>query len=158
MTTSEMLQELSRQIRRDTLDILLVADPAWLTYAPPGTSNHILWHAGHTMWVVDALCIELLTGRSELPHGWAETFGMNCRPLRETKIWPDRDEVAVLLRQQGQRVLEVLASTTEEQLLQQADPARGPVSIASRIIHGFHDEAKHCGEMYLLMKICRTSQ
>lgn len=157
MTTGATLQELSRQIRRDTLDILLAADPAWLTYAPPGTSNHLLWHAGHALWVVDALCIEVLTGRSELPPGWADTFGMNCRPLHETKNWPDRDELAALLRRQGQRVLDVLDAVTDKQLVQPADPARGPASLASRIIHGLHDEAKHCGEMYLLCKLCRAT-
>ncbi len=82
---------------------------------------------------------------------------MNCRPINETKNWPDRDEFADLLRQQGQRVLDVLDSVTEEQLAQQADPDRGPVSVASRIIHGLHDEAKHCGEMYLLCKLCRAT-
>lgn len=158
MTTATTLQELARQVRRDTLEILLAAEPTWLTYAPPGTSNHILWHAGHALWVVDLLGIELLAGRSELPPGWAETFGMNCRPLKQTKQWPDRDELVALLQRQLQRIVELVAEATDEQLAQPADLTRGPASIAARIIHGLHDEAKHCGEMHLLWKLCRAQR
>ena len=49
----------------------------------------------------------------------------------------------------------VLMARVNSGLAQIADPSRGPANIAARIIHGFHDEAKHCGEMYLLLKLCR---
>lgn len=156
MSTSATLQELARQVRLGTLQILDAAPPAWLTYAPPGTSNHMLWHAGHVLWLQDALCIELLTGRSELPRGWANTFGMNCRPVELTREWPGRSELADLLRQQLDRMLELLSSTDEQQLASPANPARGPAAVAERIIHGLHDEAKHSGEMYLLWKLCQA--
>lgn len=156
MTASETIQELARQVRRGTLEILLAARPNWLTYAPPGTTNHMLWHAGHALWLGDVLCIEALTGRGELPPGWADTFGMNCRPPKTTKRWPDRHELAGLLQQQLARMLAVLAAATDDQLIQTADPSRGSASVAGRIIHGFHDEAKHAGEMYLLFKLCQV--
>src|SRR5690606_26520099 len=130
--------------------------PEWLTFAPAGTSNHILWHAGHALWLGDLLCVELLTGQSELPPGWAGTFGMQCRPPQQTSDWPSRDELAALLERQLQRVLELLETTTDEQLAEPADLSRGPASVSARIIHGLHDEAKHCGEMYLLLKLCRA--
>jgi len=156
MSIRAAIQELARQVRRDTLDILLATPQSWLTYAPPGTSNHILWHAGHSLWLADKLGIELLTGSSELPPTWPETFGMNCRPPAQTKQWPDRRQLAELLQQQGQRLHAVLAESSEKQLLRIADPARGTATVASRIIHGLHDEAKHSGEMYLLFKLCRA--
>ena len=71
------LTELVRQVRSGTLEILAAADERWLTWAPPGTSNHILWHAGHALWLGDVLGVELITGQSELPPGWPETFGMD---------------------------------------------------------------------------------
>ena len=93
MKSQMTLQELTRQVRGKTLEILAAAPPAWLTFAPAGTSNHILWHAGHALWLQDVLCIELLTGHSELPDGWSDTFGMRCRPVKQTTQWPSRDEL-----------------------------------------------------------------
>ncbi len=57
MSVSATLQELAAQVRRDTLQILDVTQPTWLTYAPPGTSNHILWHAGHALWLQNVLTL-----------------------------------------------------------------------------------------------------
>ncbi len=157
MSVSATLQELAGQVRRDTLQILDVAQPTWLTYAPPGTSNHILWHAGHALWLQDVLCVRLLAGYGELPAGWAEKFGMECRPLSETIDWPSRNELRELLQGQLRRVLELLAAAGDERLAKTADPGRGTATISDSIIHGLHDEAKHGGEMYLILKLCRTN-
>ena len=51
MSSSEVLQELAREVRQGTLQILAATQAAWLTWAPPHTSNHILWHAGHALWL-----------------------------------------------------------------------------------------------------------
>jgi hypothetical protein len=156
MSTSATLQELARQVRRDTLQMLGAAHPSWLTFAPPGTSNHMLWHAGHALWLQDVLCIELLTGKREQSSDWDQTFGMNCRPVQQTTAWPSREKLTELLQAQLQRILELLAGATDEQLKKTADARRGPATVADRIIHGLHDEAKHSGEMYLLFKWCRN--
>ena len=84
MLAAEVLIELAREVRRDTLQILNAADPSWLTWTPPHTSNHILWHAGHALWLQDLMCVEPLSGKTELPTGWADHFGMNSQPS-ETK-------------------------------------------------------------------------
>ena len=157
MNVGAALQELARQVRRDTLQILAAAEPSWLVFAPPGTSNHILWHAGHALWLQDVLCVRLLAEREELPAGWAETFGMDCRPVDQTVDWPSRDELRELLLGQLSRILELLAGTPAERLTATADPGRGPQPIFGRIIHGLHDEAKHSGEMYLILKLCRAN-
>jgi hypothetical protein len=157
MSMNATIQELARQVRRDTLQILTNAPADWLTYAPAGTSNHILWHAGHAVWLQDLLCVQLLAGSSELSAQWSDWFGMNCRPPSETTAWPAREELIERLQNQLQRVLELLSQTADEQLLKIANPSRGPALIRDRIIHGWHDEAKHCGEMYLLFKLCRSS-
>jgi hypothetical protein len=149
------LQELVRQVRSGTLQILAAADERWLTWAPQGTSNHLLWHAGHSLWLGDVLGVELITGNSELPPGWAETFGMDCRPVSQTKNWPSRQEMDRLLRHQGLRLIRLLGELPPERL---AIPAGsdGSHTLAGRILHGLHDEAKHQGEMYLLLKMSRA--
>src|SRR5215204_7650141 len=109
---SAHLAELARQIREDTLRLLGATPDDWLMFAPPGTSNHILWHAGHALWVQDVLFIEPATGRSELPAGWADTFGMECRPVAKTNalgLWPQRVEIEERLVGQYGRVRVMLA-------------------------------------------------
>jgi len=141
------LEELARQVRGGTLQLLNAAPEDGLLWAPAGTSNHILWHAGHALWLQDVLGIQLLTGAGELPDGWAETFGARCRPVSETTNWPTRSEVRALLEAQLERLLALLGGDSGQL-------AVGPV--AERLIHGLHDEARHQGEMYLLLKLLRA--
>jgi hypothetical protein len=100
------------------------------------------------------LCLESLTGRSELPPGWADLFGMNSRPVKATPGWPSREELIERLTAQLARIHAALAQTTDDRLAEVINP-RGD-TLASRIIHGLHDEARHQGEMYLLLKQCRA--
>ena len=84
--------ELAKQVRGSTLKRLETTDPASLLWAPAGTSNHILWHAGHAVWLQDLLTIVPVTGRSELPDGWAARFGQNSLP-GNVADWPRGAEV-----------------------------------------------------------------
>lgn len=142
------LRELARQVRGGTLELLAAAPRGALTWAPPGTSNHILWHAGHALWLQDVLGVRLLSGTSELPPGWANRFGMDCAPLESQTAWPERGQIADHLHRQFHRVME---------LLDQEHP-RGPgcEDRLHRMVHGWHDEARHQGEMYLLLKQYRA--
>jgi hypothetical protein len=133
------------EVRAKTLKLLEATPEDWLLWTPPGTQNHIAWHSGHALWVADALCIQSISGRSELPPGWAETFGMNGRLPAQTPTWPAKVELLARLRTQHGRLRTLLGA------LDGADP-----QTLRRIIHGFHDEANHQGEMYLLLKIRRT--
>jgi hypothetical protein len=157
MGSREMLQELAREVRQSTLQILAAARPDWLTFSPPPTSNHILWHAGHALWLQDVMCVQPLDGDSELPAGWAERFGMHSHPA-SVSVWPDRGEVQQLLEAQMRRILKLLGDVSPDQLSQPARNLGGRRSLAGWIIHGLHDEAKHSGEMYLLWKLCRLQQ
>ncbi len=149
------LKELALQVRKETLRFLAAVPDPWLTWAPEGTSNHILWHAGHALWLQDVLCVQPLTGQSELPDGWAKMFGANCRPVAATKDWPSREETSKLLRRQLERMLELFAEHADRLNVIGPQPAAG-WELVRGIIHGLHDEAKHQGEMYLLMKLCRA--
>jgi hypothetical protein len=149
------LVDLARQVRKGTLQFLNLP-PQWLTWAPPGTSNHILWHAGHALWVEDALTVEPLTGHSELPPGWAATFGEHSRPSTVSD-WPDPAEVSRRLEAQLNRLLDLYAEHAET-IIRHANeaPARGGWPLLAGILHGWHDEARHQGEMYLLYKLQRA--
>src|SRR5262245_1907960 len=98
MSTARTIAELARQVRADTLRRLEEADELLLTRWARGTANHILWHAGHALWLGDVLGVGLLTRRSELPAGWAEMFGMGSDPEASRQRAPSREELQRLLR------------------------------------------------------------
>src|SRR4029078_11230538 len=131
-------------------------ESAALTWTPLGTANHILWHAGHAVWVADVPSIDPITGKSELPSGWDEKFGQNSQPATINN-WPDRTEVRSRLETQLKRVLDLLHEC-REMIVAKADqtPPEGGWPLVHGIIHGWHDEARHQGEMYLLQKLWRA--
>jgi hypothetical protein len=139
------------------LELLHVPNLRWLTWAPSGTSNHILWHAGHAVWLQDALTVRPLTGRSELPRGWTSVFGQNSRPKLISE-WPDASQVRTLLEDQLGRI-ESLLREHADRILALADevPPSGGWPLLPGMIHGWHDEARHQGEMYLLHKLLRDA-
>ena len=151
---AETLIALARQVRGRTMAILERAEPAWLMWAPAGTANHILWHAGHALWAQDVLCIELLTGRSELPAGWAKHFDMESRPAADKGPWPSREELLAALKTQLVR-MEAILKATDPALL---GALSAPGDTGWHIVHALHDEACHSGEMYLLFKLCRAGK
>ena len=149
------LSELATQVRSITVRVLSMVEPSMLTWSPPGTSNHALWHAGHALWVADVLTIEPITGKSELPAGWEAAFGEGSRPATQP-TWPDRADVTALLEAQLSRVLSLFAD--EALAIDQRAIVMGSNSgwpLLAGIIHGWHDEARHQGEMHLLMKLYR---
>jgi hypothetical protein len=152
-----VLVELARHVRQCTLQLLTVPDEAWLAWAPPGTSNHLLWHAGHAVWLQDLLTVEPLTGRSELPAGWAAKFGQDSRPATVSE-WPGVAEVRALLEAQLDRIVMLMAAN-DELIVREANrrSKQNGWPLLPGMIHGWHDEARHQGEMYLLHKLLRAS-
>ncbi len=155
MNGNTVLLNFAKEIRLATIKRLEAAEQEWMTFAPEGTSNHIAWHAGHALWVQDYLCVVPLTGKSELDASWADQFGINCQPVADQKTWPSKTELLGLLGNQGARLESLLTEASEDRLAEVANPDKGDATIAARIAHGLIDEAKHCGEIYLLMKLCR---
>jgi len=157
---SRILQILATDVREKTLLLLDAAHPAELTFQPPGTSNHLLWHAGHALWLQDVLCIQRVTGASALPPEYTAMFGMGSRPAGRREPWPRRDELHQHLEQQLRRLLELLGRLDEAELdapspYAQIGDAR---TLGESIVHGLHDEANHQGEMYLLLKLQRLAR
>jgi len=155
----EPLQMLADDLRRRTIALFDEAREEELLWAPPGLSNHVLWHAGHVVWVLDKLVVEAATSCSLLPPGWAETFGKHCRPPAETTRWPDRAEVRRELERQLPRVLEVIGMLTPKTLAGPPCTLQLPHDrpLGYWITHGLHDEASHQGEMKLLLKMQRAA-
>ncbi len=148
------------EVRGKTLKILNDAKDHELRWAPPGLSNHVLWYAGHCLWVNDILGIEAILGKSELPAGWAETFGKTGRSPRDTQEWPSRERVAELLEQQLPRLQALVSSLNPGSLL---EPPCGTKLGTDRplwwwVVHAIQDEAGHQGEMYLLLKLQRKGK
>ena len=159
-TRSAVLAELAREVRGDTLRILAATGDEELTWAPAGTTNHILWHAGHAVWLQDVLCVRLLTGHAELPDGWESSFGMGSRPGRKREYYPGKEELLDLLQAQLQRVEELLRLVPDG-ALDRPSPhasANDRRTLGHSVLHGWHDEAKHQGEMYLLLKMQRLGR
>ena len=153
------LVELAAQVRRHTIELLTAVPEACLLWAPSGTSNHIFWHAGHAVWLLDVLFLELIAGQSELPASWTETFGMDCRPVHETNrlgAWPSRSEVERRLHSQLDRVIQRIAELPTERFAPDAPAELGSRNLLSCFVHAWHDEARHQGEMYLLLKQWRV--
>ncbi len=150
------LKTLVTQVRGATLDLVQGVPDDWLTWSPEGTANHILWHAGHALCVQEVLTLQPVAGGDRLPAGWAETFGQDCRPVAATTEWPTRTELADLLKQQMTRALETLEEHADDLAsTPQREPAGAGWPLLDGIVHGWHDEARHQGEMYLLFKLQR---
>jgi hypothetical protein len=149
---------LAYQVRDCTLKLFDATDSDALTWTPPGTANHILWHAGHAVWVADVLSIEPITGSRELPSGWAEKFGQNSQPAT-IRDWPKGTEVRSRLEMQLKRILDLIHER-REMIVAKADqtPPEGGWPLLHGMIHGWHDEARHQGEMYLLQKLRRAQR
>jgi serine/threonine protein kinase len=152
---TNVLRALALDVRGKTLQLLEVTSPRRMQWVPPGTSNHILWHAGHALWVQDALCVRLLTGRSELPPGWEEMFGMGSQPAARRSGWPAREELRQRLSDQLPRLLKLIDSINDadlDALPRHAYPGDSR-TLGQSVLHAWHDEANHQGEMYLLFKM-----
>lgn len=158
MHEGNVLQFLAGEVRNKTIRFLTDPPEQALLWTPPtgGTQNHILWHAGHVVWVVDVLCIAPATCRSELPDGWADLFGQRGTPPSQTQRWPVRSEVLERLQAQLARVNQVLAGLDDQVLYRSPSGATGD-TLLGWIVHGLADEAKHHGEMFLLGKLWRAA-
>jgi len=153
---NETLKLLAREVRGKTFKILDGVSEEQARFVPPGLNNSIIWHAGHSLWVVEVLSIAAATGKAaSLPDGWVELFNSRSKPTRETKF-PPLAQVVEALRNQLERLVAAIDPLGEQQLAVMIDPARNR-NVRYNILHGLHDEANHQGEMWLLRKLQNSS-
>jgi hypothetical protein len=149
---NETLKLLAREVRGKTFKILDGVSEAEARFVPPGLNNSIIWHAGHSLWVVEVLSMAAATGQpAQLPAGWVDLFNSKSKPTRETKF-PPLPQVIDALRNQLERLVAAIDPLSEQQLAVMIDPARNR-NVRYNILHGLHDEANHQGEMWLLRKL-----
>src|SRR5215208_1495348 len=90
----ETLLLLASEVRGKTLRILdAVTSDEEVRFTGPGLNNSILWHAGHSIIVVEHLGLVPATGHAvAYPSGWFEKFGWKTEPAK-VKEWPEVAEV-----------------------------------------------------------------
>ncbi len=144
------------EVRGKTLRMLQDVSEAEARWAPPGLQNSILWHAGHSYILAEWLALRTLGEATQVPDGWFEMFSWQSRPANVSADgWPPLSAVIARLVAQRDRLRHAVGRATEERLASTLtdNPAR---SVRSAIVHGFHDEACHCGEIQLLRKLQRS--
>jgi DinB family protein len=152
--SDKSLHLLATDVRGKTLKLLEGVGDETARFAPPGLNNSLLWHAGHALVVVEHLAVMPATGQpASYPAGWFEMFSWKSTPA-SVKTWPALSDVVRRLQVQLQRLVPVIEGLREDQLesIPVVNPPRNR-TLRHSILHGFHDEANHQGEMWLLKKM-----
>jgi hypothetical protein len=148
----ETLTLLATKVRGKTLRLLDGVTEDMSRFAAPGLNNSILWHAGHSLVVVEHLSVMPATGEpARYPADWFNKFSWKSMPSA-VKDWPAPGEVVNALREQLQRLIAAIGKVTPEQLDRVVDSAKNR-TLRYSILHGLHDEAGHQGEIWLLRKM-----
>jgi hypothetical protein len=144
---------LLNEVRTKTLRLLEGVTPEEAAWAPPGLQNTILWHAGHSYFLLEWLTLKALGRKTRIPSGWYDMFSWDSLPGQvAADRWPRLTEVIAALREQHERMKQTVGRLTSEELDQPS--ARNPAkTVRYDILHALHDEACHCGEIYLLRKL-----
>ena len=149
----ETLNLLATEVRGKTLRLLEGVSDDMSRFAAPGLSNTVLWHAGHSLYVVELLGVMPATGAKEpgYPADWSDKFRAGSVP-ETVKTWPPLADVVNALRDQLQRLTNAIGSLSPQQLDEIVNPQKGR-TLRYSILHGLHDEAGHQGEIWLLRKM-----
>ena len=148
----ESLLMLSQDVRNKTLKLLDGMTDEQVRYTAPGLTNSILWHAGHVITVIEHIVVIPITAKDPAyPMGWFQMFSWKSQP-QHVESWPRLDEVTSQLIDQYRRVSGLIQKLNEDHLKTIVDPTKGK-TLRYNIIHAFHDEANHQGEIWLLKKL-----
>jgi hypothetical protein len=153
--TDRTLLEIVKEVRWKTLKLLENLSESQALFVPAGLANHILWHAGHSLVVVEGLACNSLA-KTELgnvppfPREWIELFRGGSNPAAVT-AWPALGDIVAALTAQRTRLLGLL--DTRADLDRIVGPAPRNRTLRGMIVHALHDEAGHQGEIHLLKKL-----
>ena len=149
----QSLMLLLDEVRGRTLRALDSVSPDMAHWAPPGLQNTILWHAGHSYFLLEWLTMKALGRTPDIPDGWYDTFSWDSRPGQvPSGRWPSLTDVVQRLQNQHERMSRIIGELSAEQLNQPAAGYRDR-TVRYAILHALHDEACHSGEMSLLRKM-----
>ena len=142
---------LAKEIRNKTLKLLDPVSEADAKFAAPGLNNSILWHAGHSLVVVEHLAfVHFNNGQTSDPPGYFDAFSWKSNPATVT-AWPTIAEVRSKLADQRDRLVAALERADDAMLNKEVNEKGRTVRWS--ILHGLHDEAGHQGEIWLLRKM-----
>jgi hypothetical protein len=148
----ETLSLLVREVRGKTLRLLDGIDDTQARFAAPALNNSILWHAGHSLVVVESLGVGPATGKQPAyPADWFDKFSWKSTPATVT-TWPTIEQVRAALRNQLEVLLAAIQPFSSQDLDRVVDPTKNR-TLRYSILHGLHDEAGHQGEIHLLKKL-----
>ncbi len=140
------------EIRGKTLKLLEPVSETDARFTAPGLHNSILWHAGHSLVVVEHLGIAPFTGgKMSYPPAYFDAFSWKSNPATVT-TWPSLAEVREKLIEQQKKLLAILEKTDDAKLSEVIDPQKNR-TLRYSVFHGLHDEAGHQGEIWLLRKM-----
>ena len=141
------------EVRGKTVRLLATIAAEGAGWAPPGLQNTILWHAGHSYFLLEWLANKALGHSVLMPAGWYEMFSWVSRPGQiAADRWPQLAEVIAALGEQHERLRRTVGGLTVAEL--DRPSARNPAKdVRYEILHALHDEACHCGEIHLLRKL-----
>src|SRR5271170_1300574 len=112
----ETLFILAKDVRGKTLRILESVTEPQALFAPPGLHNTILWHAGHSLVVVEHLSVSPATGKPPVyPQDWFDKFSWKSQPATVTH-WPTLADVKAKLIDQAERLTVAISHLSEAQL------------------------------------------
>jgi hypothetical protein len=148
----ESLLMLARDVRNRTLALIDGMTDEQVRYTAPGLTNSILWHAGHIVTGVEHLVVKPITAQEPAyPMGWFQMFSWKSNP-QHVEHWPRLEEVTSQLVDQYRRVTGLIQKLNEEHLATITNEQKGH-TLRYNIVHAFHDEANHQGEIWLLKKL-----
>ncbi|MDB5326045.1 MAG: hypothetical protein JWM57_1614 [Phycisphaerales bacterium] len=157
--TDPTLLELVKEVRWKTLKLLETVSEAQALFVPAGLANHVLWHAGHSLVVVEGLACGSLAATAlgeapPFPRGWIDLFRGGSDPAT-VATWPALGELVAALKDQRTRLLGLLEKAGEQgaDLDRVVGPAPRNRTLRGMIVHALHDEAGHQGEIHLLKKL-----
>jgi hypothetical protein len=148
----DTLSMLAREVRSKTLRLIDTVDDEQARFTAPGMDNSILWHAGHSLVVVESLGVGPVTGKQPgYPADWFDKFSWKSAPATVT-TWPTIEQVRAALRNQLEQLLAAIQPLTAQELDRVVDPTKNR-TLRYSVLHGFHDEAGHQGEIHLIKKL-----
>jgi hypothetical protein len=153
--TDPTLLEIVKEVRWKTLKLLENLSESQALFVPETLANHILWHAGHSLVVVEGLACNSLASTElgrvpPFPREWIDLFRGGSNPAAVT-AWPALSDIVAALIAQRTRLLGLL--DTPDDLNRIVGPAPRNRTLRGTIVHALHDEAGHQGEIHLLKKL-----
>jgi hypothetical protein len=132
-----------------------------MMFQPKPGMNHALWLLGHISTSESGLILHACTGKSLLPGGWGEKFGIKSQPVGDAGSYPSKEEVLGVLAKTHAAAMEYVSGLAEEDLDKTpVGIARFPAGVQAKfgtvakcIAGHITHESSHAGQMAVLRRL-----